>query len=626
MLVYQGTTGEFVELNRLNRIADIMDENFFVQTGRHAGKGEFASWQNSLSRVRDIIELAGLEDNFVALEYSVPYNTSRIDCLLFGNINGEDNVLLIELKQWSHVDATEIEGNYVETYTGGGKRVVAHPSQQVKGYHNYLLDFVEEFEKDPPLNLTSCVYCHNYSRKDVSGLFNPIYQKITGEFPVYCKEDAETLAGIIRSKLESGSGIEVFNRFMRSRIRPSKKLLDNVKDVILKDEQYSLLNEQLVAKNLIWGKIRRSVKNNEKSVVLVKGGPGTGKSVIALNLLAEIAKRDHTALYVCKSKPFREGLQKLVGSKAKNLFVNPYFLVPAKIEESSLDVVLIDEAHRLEKKNVHRYMPAAHKTNLPQVDQIIRAAKTSVFFIDDLQSVRFQEIGHSATIRTAAARAGASIEEVELVSQFRCMGSNNYVAWVESVLGLNDEEILFRETDLFDFRIFDSPAALYAKLGEKEENRYGSARLVAGYCWPWHDPLPDGTLVNDVNIGDFEMPWETKGDHGVGEYPPWYRWALVKKGFEQVGCIYTAQGFEFDYIGVIIGPDLVYDKETDSIKANIEETQDPTLRRDPENFENYVKKIYRVILTRGMKGYYVYFVDKEVEGYFQKKLSLIRKQ
>ncbi len=152
---------------------------FYSFNGRHAGASEYVSWQNSLSRVRDLLEVAELKENYIALEYSVPYNMqSRIDCLLFGKGNGQQNIFLIELKQWSKVDATQIEGNYVETYTGGRNRIVAHPSQQVKGYHNYLLDFVEEFEKEPSLKLYSCAYCHNYSREDESGLFDNIYKKI----------------------------------------------------------------------------------------------------------------------------------------------------------------------------------------------------------------------------------------------------------------------------------------------------------------------------------------------------------------------------------------------------------------------------------------------------------------
>jgi uncharacterized protein len=622
MLIYQGTTDEFVRLNRMNRIADVMDETYFSFTGRHAGLSEYNSWQNSLTRVRDLVEVAELKENYIALEYSVPYNNqSRIDCLLFGKSNGQEVVFLVELKQWSKVEATEIEGNYVETFTGGGHRIVLHPSQQVKGYHNYLLDFVEEFEKEPAMSLVSCAYCHNYSRTDHAGLFDRIYEKILEKHPVYCKEDLPGLALELKSRLSGGTGFEVFNRFMRSRIRPSRKLMDNARDVILSGKQYSLLNEQLIAKNLIWGKVRQGLKKDQKSVVIVRGGPGTGKSIIALNVLAEVAQRKLTALFVCKSKPFREGLQKLVGGKAKNLFINPYFLVPARTQESGLDVVFVDEAHRLERSNTHRYMRPEHKSELPQVDQIIRSARTSVFFIDDRQSVRHLEIGNSQMVREAAARMGATVEEVELVSQFRCMGSNDYLLWIESVLGLRDEKRMYRENDQFDFRIFDSPGALYNALEEKEKEKSGTARLVAGFCWPWSNPNPDGTLVNDVKIGDFAMPWETKGDQWVGEYPPWHQWAIKDKGFEQVGCIYTAQGFEFDYIGVIIGPDLVYDNKTGSLKADITATRDPVLKRNAEHFEEYVKNIYRVLMSRGMKGCYLYFADKEVEEYFQERMS-----
>lgn len=622
MLIYKGPTEEFIEHNRYNRIAEIMDEAFLSVTGRHAGASEYASWQNSLTRVRDLIEIAGLKDNYIALEYSVPYNSqSRIDCLLFGKTSTTDNVYLIELKQWTKVEATEIEGNYVETYTGGNRRIVVHPSQQVKGYHNYLLDFVEEFQSSDPLELTSCAYCHNYSRSDASGLFNPVYHKIIEKFPVFCKEDLSKLATELMNKLSGGQGFEVFNRFMFSRIRPSKKLMDNVKDVIRNGKQYSLLNEQLVAKNLIWGKIRHGLKKNRKSVVIVRGGPGTGKSIIALNVLAEVAERNHTALFVCKSKPFREGLQKLVGGSARNLFINPYFLVPAKIKESGLDVVFVDEAHRLEQTNVHRYMRPEHKSDLPQVDQIIRAARTSVFFIDDKQSVRHLEIGNSEVIREAAARMNAGVDEVELVSQFRCMGSNDYLLWIESVLGFTEEKRMFQNTEKFDLRIFSSPVELYEELRNREQEKPVSARLVAGFCWPWSDPHPDGTLVKDVRIGDFAMPWETKGDQWAGNYPPWHQWAIAQKGFEQVGCIYTAQGFEFDYIGVIIGNDLIYDRETDSLKGDITATKDPVLKRDKVNFENYVRNIYRVLLTRGMKGCYVYIIDKETEMYFRNRIN-----
>ncbi len=625
MLVYSGTFNQFRSDVIYNRIADIMNEAFKESFGRYVQMNEFSSWQSSLSRIKDLIEVSETLDSFVALEYQVPYNQNRIDCLLFGKDEQlKDNIFLIELKQWTSVKSLDIEGNFVETYTGGGLKVVAHPSQQTKGYHNYLLDFIDEFEKEPSLTLTSCSYCHNYSNLDTSGLFNPIYRKILDEYPIYCKEDVTKLAEKIRQLLQSGNGVEVFNRFMLSRIRPSKKLLDNVQGIIKNSSTFSLLNEQLVAKNLIWGKIRRADSIHEKSVIIVKGGPGTGKSLIALNILAEVAAKKKKVLMVSKSKPFRDGLQAWVGGNSKNVFVSPYSLTPSRMEENGLDVLLIDEAHRIETKNVYQHMRTADRSDMPMVEQLIRCAKTVVFFIDDKQRVRHQEIGNSSFIKESAKKFQTSVEEVELLSQFRCMGSNNYLEWIESVLGYTYEKKILRKSEIFDFRIFDSPTELCAELNKIEAEKPNSARLVAGYCWPWSNPRPDGTLVSDVKIGEFAMPWETKGEHAVGEYPVWYQWAYKPKGFNQVGCIYTAQGFEFDYIGVIIGPDLKLDKDSKTLIGDISMTKDPTLKRDPANFETYMKNIYRVLLTRGMKGCYVYFVDKETERFFKDRMEIIK--
>jgi len=286
-LVYQGDSQRFVSDVRENRISDLMADCFAERWGHKPGFGELNSWQNSLSRVRDLIEIAGLKDTMVALEYEVPYNQNRIDCMLFGK--GErpgGTVVLIELKQWTDVKALEEEGNFVETFVGGSEHVVPHPAQQVKGYHHYLQGFVSEFDGSQPLQLVSCAYCHNYKRAGEEGFFDPIYHKLIDEFPVYTKEDVEELASRLKDLLAKGHGFEIFNRFMRSPIRPSKKLLDNVAKVVKNEAVFSLLNEQLVAKYLIWSKVRRAEKKQEKSVVIVHGGPGTGKSVIAINLLS----------------------------------------------------------------------------------------------------------------------------------------------------------------------------------------------------------------------------------------------------------------------------------------------------------------------------------------------------
>jgi DUF2075 family protein len=262
---------------------------------------------------------------------------------------------------------------------------------------------------------------------------------------------------------------------------------------------------------------------------------------------------------------------------------------------------------------------------MPQIEQLIRCAKTSIFFIDDKQVIRGAEIGNTKLIRETAKRLGKGIEEVELKSQFRCNGSDNYLDWLEFVLGHTNEKRILKKEDNFKFVIKESPEALYEIIKEKDSQKGTSARVVAGYCWPWSNKLNEaGELVKDVKIGNFSLPWETHGDIKPPEgYVKWYEWAYKPDGIKQVGCIYTAQGFEFDYIGVIVGPDLKYDSERDCLITNIEGTKDPMLKKkkDRGKFDEYVRNIYRVLMSRGMKGCYVYFVDKEVENYFKKYLE-----
>lgn len=625
MLIYSAPTSQFINDIRDNKLTEIMSDNFAERFGYKPSYSLSQSFQNSLPHVRNIIEIAELTDNMIALEYEVPYNQNRIDCLLFGKGDNEaDNIILLELKQWSSVTALEDEGNYVETYIGSQDKVVAHPSQQVKGYHDHLKNFVSEFDTPPPLLLFSCAYCHNYKKSLDSGLYDPIYKQLIDEFPIYSKEDTRILAGKIKNLLAKGDGFEIFNRFMQSPIRPSKKLLDNVAKIVKNEAVFSLLNEQLVAKNLIWSKVRKAEKTKGKSVIIVHGGPGTGKSVIAVNILAEAAKRGKKVFYGCKSKPFIEGLKNLVGKDGEILFSNLLRFLPSRVKENELDLVLIDEAHRIGKNSNFQFTKTPDRTDMPQIDQLIRCAKTSVFFIDDKQNVRFQEVGSSDLIRKSADSFGCKVYESELLTQYRCMGSNDYLLWLESVLGYSQEKRILRKNEVFEFKIFDSPSVMYQQLCEKERDKGNSSRIVAGFCWKWSSSLDgNGELVKDVVIGDFEMPWETHEKIGRPPkgYVKWYEWAYKTDGIKQVGCIYTAQGFEFDYIGVIIGKDLIYDSKQDKLYADISKTADPTLNKNKANFETYVKNIYRTLLSRGMKGCYVYFCDKATESFFRSRIE-----
>jgi DUF2075 family protein len=624
-VIYNGTQEQFFQDVRLNKLADKMKDSFEDISGRKVGDSEYSSWVVSGEKIKNLVESSDLSDAYMSFEYQVPYTQKRIDCLLFGKNQDEKGIVVhIEMKQWQKVEALDVEGNFVETYTGGYNRKVAHPSQQVEGYHDYLIGFVEVFE-EKELDLMGCSYCPNY-RKDIGeGLFNPMYKSILDKYPIYTHDDVEKLASRLKELLSKGDGFEIFNRFMQSPIKPSKKLLESASKIVENASDFSLLNDQIFAKNVIMDKIRKAEKNNEKSVVIVKGGPGTGKTVIALHLVAEMASKRKSIFFSSKSKPLIEAIKYKVNRKdAKLLFASLNPFVPSRINENQLDILIVDEAHRIGKTSNSQFTKLADRTDMPQVEQLIRCAKTSVFFIDDKQVIRFLEVGNTNLIKEAAEKYGCTIKEVELVSQFRCSGSDNYLDWLESVLGYSDEKKIFDvKKDKFDFKIFSSPEELYEVIKQKDSEEGKTARLTAGFCWNWSKKLDENReLVKDVKIDNFAMPWETHGDIRPPEgYVRWYEWAYKPEGIKQVGCIYTAQGFEFDYIGVIVGPDLKYDKEKDCLVGNREGTRDPILKRSKDNFDQYVKNIYRVLMSRGMTGCYVYFTDKNTEQYFKSRME-----
>jgi uncharacterized protein len=624
-IIYSSPVGKFFDDVRMRIFADKMQDNFLVHYGRRVGTPEYNSWRDTGDIIKSLLELSDIENSYMAFEYQIPYNQKRIDCLLFGkDHDGKEYIIHIELKQWTDVRMSDCDGNFVETYTGGALRLVAHPSQQVEGYNNYLKYFVEVIY-DGGTSLYGCSYCPNYNRKNGDGLFHNKYADIISEYPIYTHSEILDFAHKLNSLLKGGQGFSIFNKFMQSPIKPSQKLMENISNIILKKEDLSLLNEQLVAKNMILNRIKRAENNKEKSVVIVKGGPGTGKTVIALNVLAQLSvgNKRRTVFFASKSKPLLEAIKNRIGNKEAKLIIRTLTsFTPSKAEENGVDILLIDEAHRIQNKSNMQFTPKEDRTDMPQVEQLIRCAKTSVFFIDDIQIIRSLEIGSTNLIKEIAKKYECKIDEIELVSQFRCNGSDSYLDWIERMLGhRNETKTVFNpELENFDFRIFKDPTTLYEELLKKNHPPEITSRLVAGYCWPWSKKLDDNKqLVKDVKIGLFEMPWETHGKvNPPNGYPKWYEWAYKEGGIKQVGCIYTAQGFEFDYIGVIVGPDMKYDMLTDSLVGDVTQTKDAVLKRKKENFSQYVRNIYRVLMTRGMKGCYVYFVDKKTEEYFKK--------
>lgn len=615
MKLYENVVKEFKEDVVQNRIADKISNQYQEYYKRRANNSEVRSWVNSLNFVKNVLEYAPIGENKIIVEYELPYSEKRIDVLLFGkDEEGNDNIVIIELKQWSNesVDDSENDGNIVVDF-GRFKQERPHPSLQVEGYYWYLKDFLTVFDEKPKIYLSACVYCHNYNKGENEVLYLPKFKKNIEQYPVFSKQEMMDLGKYLRIKLSSDPGLEVFGRFNLSILRPSKKLMDHTSEMINKQQIFNLIDEQRTSYNAIMTKAKQVSKSKEKSIIIVKGGPGTGKSVIALEVMGELLRKGVNVVHATGSSAFTNTLRKILGIRAAKQFkFFNSFIDPLKYKENGIDVLICDEAHRIRKTSESRYTKQHLRTGEPQINELLRTAKLTIFFIDEQQVVRPTEMGSINLIKEAAEKFKAKIYEMpELKTQFRCGGSGNYLEKVEKILRIYEKgpDIELDEETKMEFKIVNSPEELKMIIDEKNKEKKNSARLTAGFCWPWSKPNRDGSLVNDVKIGDFEMPWENKNE--------FWRWATEDSGMEQVGTVYTSQGFEFDYIGVIFGNDLMWNKETKNWEAKPKNSYDNMAKSGNVEFAKHLKNVYRVLLTRAHKGVYVYCLDKDTEEYLR---------
>jgi len=618
MRLYEGTITEFKEEVLYNRIADTLAKRFEECYKRKVNKSEFRSWDESLRRVKDVLDTSNLMENKIVIEYELPFSQSRrIDVLLFGRDNkGDDNIVIIELKQWSNdsVEDSEDEGNVIVDF-GRFKKHHPHPSLQVEGYYWHLKDYMTIFDEERSAMLSACVYCHNYNKGVNEVLYLPKFDESLRKYPLFSKQEMVDLGNYLKEKLSVGKGLEVLERFNLSILKPSKKLLEHTGEMINKQQIFHLIDEQITSYKTIMSKAKKIATTKEKAVIIVKGGPGTGKSVIALEVMGELLRMGKDVVHATGSSAFTNTLRKILGVRSAKQF--KFFNSFMSHKEDEIEILICDEAHRIRKSSESRYTPRSQRTGEPQIDELIKASRFSVFFIDEHQVVRPNEIGSVKLIKDSASKLGAKVYEMpELRSQFRCGGSTKYLEWIEKLLKIKEEGegIDIGEGNKMEFRIVDSPHELKNIIDQKNTENKNSARMVASFCWPWSNPNRDGTLVNDVKIGDFEMPWEKKDQ--------FWKWATDDSGMHQVGTVYTSQGFEFDYIGVIFCKDLIWNKEKKDWEVRPENSYDKAAKSNNDKFITHLKNVYRVLLSRAHKGVYVHFMDKDTEEYFRSNIKL----
>lgn len=623
MIVYEATKELFVEDVVQDKIEDNIDERFYSKMGYHTNQSERNAWKNSMEYMLKVLIDSNIPSNIgVAIEYKIPNTSKRVDFIITGfDSNRKNAAVIVELKQWEKADIVSGKDGIVQAYTGHAFREVAHPSYQAWSYATTIEDYNENVQENQ-INLHPCAYLHNYQKVTPPTLLSNSYKEYLDKAPAFVKGDVEKLREFINKYIKYGDDRETLYMIDNGKIRPSKSLQDVLSNMLKGNREFVMIDDQKLVYETALDMARKSYRDENKRVLIVKGGPGTGKSVLAINLLVKLTNENMVCSYVTKNAaPRNVYATKLSGdfrkTRINNLFKGSGSFVESA--ENEFDVLIVDEAHRLNAKS-----GMFQNLGENQIKEIIKASKFSIFFIDESQRVTLKDIGSIEEIQKYVRQSNAESEVMKLESQFRCNGSDGYIAWLDDVLDIrktaNNDGF-----DLdYDIKICDTPNEVRDIIFEKNKIN-NKARLLAGYCWEWIKEGKNKSDILDITIPEynFAMSWNLGNSQ---------TWAIDPDSVNEVGCIHTCQGLEFDYVGVIIGNDLRYENNkiiTDVTKrAKTDQSIKGIYKMAQKDFDKamrvadeIIKNTYRTLMTRGQKGCYIYCTDKKLSDYLKMRLN-----
>jgi len=617
VIVYAATKTQFLQDNDNDDIEDVILRHYTEATGKKVAASEIRSWQGSLTYMAKVLRDEELPGNAgLAIELHIPQSSKRIDFLLTGfDQDQAKKAVLIELKQWSQATATTKDA-IVKTSLGGSLVETIHPSYQVWSYAA-LLEGFNEAVYDKSIEVRPCAYLHNYTADGI--IDAPHYQPHTAKAPLFLKGPSELqkLRGFLKQHIAQGDDKAVLYELSNGKIRPSKALADALSNLMKGKDEFVLIDDQKAVFESVLVAASQASETAPR-VVIIEGGPGTGKTVLAINLLVRLTALQRYSRYVSKNAAPRKVYEsKLIGTVKRSHFSHLFSGSGAFIETpaNTYEALIVDEAHRLNEKS-----GLYGNLGENQIKELIDSAKCAIFFIDEDQRVTLSDIGSKQAIRAFAHAKGAEVEELTLTSQFRCNGSDGYLAWLDETLAIRPTANPTLDTRDYEFKVFDTPQSMHDAIEQK--NQGNKARVVAGYCWPWRSKKDPG--ADDIVIGDnYARQWNLDQDGSL--------WIIAENSVEQVGCIHTCQGLEVDYIGVIIGPDLIVRDGQVITSPEVRDRHDRSIRgwktlmkAQPvfaqKEIDLIIKNTYRTLMTRGMKGCYLYCTDQETADYFRHRL------
>lgn len=617
MIIYNKSLKDFRTDVTFNMMQSILLKTLREKGLSGGSASEINSWNNSLHFMKDVLDDSYFDNECqVAIEYNIPQTSKRVDFMIMGNNNEEDHVVIIELKQWSRVNKVDDNCDHSIMSDLRSHEPVAHPSYQAYSYKQLILDYCNDSVSINNKTLKPCAYLHNLSEEYRPVIEDNLYHEWIEEAPVFLQSDVLKLRNFIKNyiKLKANDGSLLY-KIEEGRLKPTKSLQDALDSMLCGNEEFHMIDEQVVAYDKIMKAIKESQNDTRKHVLIITGGPGTGKSVLAINILARcIIDLKLNASYITKNmaprKCYANLLTKGNAKKMVNLqkAIQSPWCLPNTIY-NGLDVGIFDEAHRMQKKP-YRYL------GNDMLEDAIKASKVSIFFVDDDQRITINDKYDVNSIITYAKKENAIIHKpYELTSQFRCDGSDGYISFLNNLLEIKQTANTNFEFNNLKVKVFDDPIKMRDEL--RELNKINNkTRMIAGYCYDWNVKNKKGEWDIILPNG-FKAKWNLANDDHRAVNP---------NSFEEVGCIHTCQGMEFDYVGVFIGKDLYFKDGHVQTNRNAISKDDKTSgirlkSTSNEEADKLIRRTYKVLLTRGIKGCYIYCEDEALRNYLKEKLN-----
>lgn len=627
---YDGTVQDLYDATRPQTLgtllAQLKQKASYDMTGASLA-GEDGAWINSLPTTAELLLQAGLGSAGVLLEYN-PYQAGngRADLIVTGRKNGTPSLVVVELKQWSK--ATWNAEQEVVTDFQARYSTSRHPYRQAADYADFISNFTQGFDEDAA-RVQACAFLHNADHAGVQSLRTAGSQEASRTF----SGDAagrDRFKEFLTDALDPVEGHSVARDLLRAKMLQSANILKVAATTFQDPTAFPLTPEQHGVVNEILDLIR-DVKDpyspRTSAIVVVDGRPGSGKTWICLHLLGRLAQSDHQAAFATNSTALRESLTRIARTNGATRAIAGMITSARSYWDHTrwstpLDVLIVDEAQRISEYtirtgfgNPRAVQEQLEAKNVTQLFELHKSARVLVLMLDEGQATTARDHLTSEEARKLAARVGADFKRLQLTEQHRSGGSKAYEEWVDAlVAGI---PVPWTGAENFSVEVASSPQEMERLLQDKDGD---SKRVLAGFAWPWEKPTSTHVedLAREVVIGDWSMSWNLQ--KAVGGMPSTDLWASSPAGAEQVGSVFSAQGFEFDYCGVIIGEDFRVASDGKSLEPNLRGSKYGKLvsvaKKDAARVD-YIRNQYRVLLTRAMRGVVLYAVDPAVRSILQ---------